>query len=86
MFVRLTWRILRLDCQYSEDYWEGEADIYIQGYSVASFKPFHTKFLKALAVALGVDVTGEQLIFLPYFKREAWLILIHVAVSWHWQS
>ena len=39
---------------------EGEADIELTGYTVKSFKPMQTKFLTALAAALGIDEKGGE--------------------------
>ena len=51
-------RTVIVDSKFADDYWEGEADITIDGYTTATFKPMHKAFLEALGKALGVNSKG----------------------------
>jgi hypothetical protein len=52
-------RTVVVDPAYSDDFWEGDADISIDGYTKKTFLPMRAAFIKSLAAALGIDAKGE---------------------------
>jgi hypothetical protein len=81
--------------QYSDDYWEGEADIQLDGYTRKTFVPHQAAFLKALGTALGIsekelsiseiseykDDTGKHGVSLKFNLKVAQEALIKEVVS-----
>ena len=78
-------RTVVIDPKYAEDWWEGEANIQIGGYTAKTFGALERKeFVKSLATSLDipVSVTYESThITFAYFIRTD--CVAYVGIGWH---